>query len=225
MNNIKKYVELYNGLTGGRADITKVKNADPNSYYYDIVQSVYDYLDTVPEEKIETISFKEAQKGWIAYMEDNCEKYASDDEDTYSCEICGRRHKWDDLVWLNSSYGVCEHCDKKIPKEIRKKLLEDIWDLDVDMWSEKISDKEPIIKARKEFLAEHRKETILFFFNIDDVQREDIESGITREEMAEKCCCMILLKEFDNDWNDSDDEINHIPDKLATWCYVSLPEK
>ena len=28
----------------------------------------------------------------------------------YRCDICGERYEWDDIVWMTSSYGVCEHC-------------------------------------------------------------------------------------------------------------------
>ena len=225
MENKKHYETLYNALTGGEANITEVKNANHDTFY-DIVQSVYDYLDSVPEKKLPWLTVAAAKKGWIAFMEQNCEEYAVAEEDSYSCDICGKRHKWDDIVWLSSSYGVCEDCVDKIPDDIRQKIEDDVWDLDVEMWvDENCTELNELITGRKKFIEEHRKDIILFFFDTEKVDREEVENGMSRDEMAENCCCMILLEDFDTNWNDSDDDANYIPNKEGTWCYVSIPEK
>jgi hypothetical protein len=114
----------------------------------------------------------------------------------------------------------------KIPDDIRQKIEDDAWDLDVEMRvAENCTALDELITGRKKFIEEHRKDIILFFFDTEKVDREEVENGMSRDEMAENCCCMILLEDFDTNWNDSDDDANYIPNKEGTWCYVSIPEK
>lgn len=47
-------------------------------------------------------------------------------DNTYGCDICGKRKDWDyGIVWITSSYGVCYECYKKLSREdieyLRKK--------------------------------------------------------------------------------------------------------
>lgn len=47
-----------------------------------------------------------------------------ENDNTYGCAICGKRVDWDDVIWFNSSDGVCDECYSKIPQNI----LDDIED-------------------------------------------------------------------------------------------------
>ena len=54
---------------------------------------------------------------------------------TYGCDLCGRECDWDnDIYWLTSSFGVCEDCYDKIPENIREKIVDDVWDNEVEEW-------------------------------------------------------------------------------------------
>lgn len=39
-------------------------------------------------------------------------------DNTYGCDICGRRKDWDNEInWISSSYGLCDECYNKLSKE------------------------------------------------------------------------------------------------------------
>jgi len=41
----------------------------------------------------------------------------------YGCDICHERKHWDDeIIWLTSSYGLCEKCYDSISEEEREEL-------------------------------------------------------------------------------------------------------
>lgn len=43
----------------------------------------------------------------------------------YGCDICGARKDWDnEIVWITSSYGVCNECYNKLTKEEIEELRE-----------------------------------------------------------------------------------------------------
>lgn len=44
----------------------------------------------------------------------------------YSCDVCENRLSWDrEIIWLNSSYGVCPKCyDNMTEKEREEKRTE-----------------------------------------------------------------------------------------------------
>ena len=42
----------------------------------------------------------------------------------YSCDDCGDRHFWEDIIWITSSYGLCETCRDKLSDEEVEKLEE-----------------------------------------------------------------------------------------------------
>lgn len=35
----------------------------------------------------------------------------------YGCDICWERKSLDDILWVTSSYGVCEECYLKLSEE------------------------------------------------------------------------------------------------------------
>ena len=47
---------------------------------------------------------------------------------THHCNICGKEMKWDDNIWVNGGFGVCEECHSKMPKDINEKLQEEDYD-------------------------------------------------------------------------------------------------
>ena len=58
-----------------------------------------------------------------------------EEEYLYGCDICGERKDCaSDIVWLTSSFGVCQDCYDKIPYEIRLKMQEDCFDNEVQAW-------------------------------------------------------------------------------------------
>lgn len=142
---------------------------------------------------------------------------------TYCCNICGEEKDWDEeIIWLNSSFGVCEHCLNKIPEYIRQKIEDDILDVEVELWVRENCHDGYV--DNKPFLDSHKNEPLLFFFKVGDNYREDIERGnLSREELAKLSCYIIALSEFSTDWNDTDDNAIYIPDPMSTWCYVSMP--
>ena len=46
----------------------------------------------------------------------------------HCCSICGKPLKWDDNIWINSSFGVCQDCYNNIPKKIHKNIEEENYD-------------------------------------------------------------------------------------------------
>lgn len=71
------YAKLEGYLTSGVVTTVDVRNCKPD-LFYDVVQSVYDYLDSIPKCKLLTTTKEEARNGWIAFMEGNCENYITE---------------------------------------------------------------------------------------------------------------------------------------------------
>ena len=70
---------------------------------------------------------KEISKNEIGYHDMDgvfCKDCNKDDyQNTYGCEICGDRKDFDkEIVWITSSYGVCEKCYEKLTSEEVEKL-------------------------------------------------------------------------------------------------------
>lgn len=66
---------------------------------------------------------------------------------------------------------------------------------------------------------------LVFLFRVADVDREEIDAGMSREECFKRCADYYLLSELSDAWNDTDDEEQRVPEVKNTWCYVSQPEK
>ena len=66
---------------------------------------------------------------------------------------------------------------------------------------------------------------LVFLFRVQDVEREEVEAGMSREECFKRCADYYLLSELGDAWNDTDDDEQRVPDVKGTWCYVSQPEK
>lgn len=144
------------------------------------------------------------------------------EKETYHCDVCGKEIDWNDVLWVNSSFGVCDECLEKIPRAIHQKISDDILDVEVELWVRKNCHDGYV--DNKPFLDSHKNEPLLFFFKVGDNYRENIERGnLSREELAKLSCHIIALSEFDTDWNDTDDNATYIPDPMSTWCYVSMP--
>lgn len=62
-------------------------------------------------------------------MERNVVKFKDDeldDADTYGCDICGTRKDFDEeIIWITSTYGVCEECYNKLTNEDKDKIRND----------------------------------------------------------------------------------------------------
>lgn len=49
-----------------------------------------------------------------------------DIEETYGCDICGERKDYDEeIIWLTSTYGVCEDCFNKLTNEDLDNIRQD----------------------------------------------------------------------------------------------------
>jgi ribosome-binding protein aMBF1 (putative translation factor) len=47
-------------------------------------------------------------------------------DNTYGCDICGERKDWDnEIIWITSSYGVCEKCYNALTNEDKDKIRKD----------------------------------------------------------------------------------------------------
>lgn len=49
------------------------------------------------------------------------------EENVHCCSICGKPMEWDDSIWINSSFGVCEECYDTITK-IKLNIEEENYD-------------------------------------------------------------------------------------------------
>lgn len=47
------------------------------------------------------------------------------EENVHCCSICGKPMVWDDNIWVNSSFGVCQECYDAIPGDIRLNIEEE----------------------------------------------------------------------------------------------------
>lgn len=44
---------------------------------------------------------------------------------TYGCDMCAERKDWDDeIIWITSSYGVCDECYAKLSEKELEQLRE-----------------------------------------------------------------------------------------------------
>ena len=44
--------------------------------------------------------------------------------ETYGCDVCSERKNWDnEIIWLTSTYGVCEKCYDALPKDKIEEIL------------------------------------------------------------------------------------------------------
>lgn len=66
---------------------------------------------------------------------------------------------------------------------------------------------------------------VIFLFRVADVDREEMEAGMSREECFKRCADYYLLSELADEWNDTDDDVQRLPEVKNTWCYVSQPEQ
>ena len=47
-------------------------------------------------------------------------------DNTYGCDICGKRKDWDnEIIWITSTYGVCEDCFNKLTNEDLDNIRQD----------------------------------------------------------------------------------------------------
>ena len=62
-------------------------------------------------------------------MERNVVKFKDDeldDANTYGCDICGTRKDFDEeIIWITSTYGVCEECYNTLTNEDKDKIRND----------------------------------------------------------------------------------------------------
>lgn len=66
---------------------------------------------------------------------------------------------------------------------------------------------------------------LIFTFRVADVNREEIDRGMSRKECFERCADFYLLSEFGEAWNETDDDRQRLIDVKHSWCYVSQPEQ
>lgn len=66
---------------------------------------------------------------------------------------------------------------------------------------------------------------LVFVFRVQDVDREEVDRGMSREECFKRCADYYLLSELGDAWNETDDDEQRMLDIKYTWCYVSQPEK
>ena len=70
-----------------------------------------------------------------------------------------------------------------------------------------------------------KHEPIVFLFRVADVEREEVDRGMSRKECFERCANYYLLSELGDAWNDTDDDGQQVLEVRDTWCYVSRPER
>ena len=47
-------------------------------------------------------------------------------DNTYGCDICGARKDYDEeIIWITSTYGVCEECYNTLTNEDKDKIRND----------------------------------------------------------------------------------------------------
>ena len=66
---------------------------------------------------------------------------------------------------------------------------------------------------------------LVFVFRVADVDREEVECGMSRGECFKRCADYYLLSELGDAWNNTDDDEQRMPEVKNTWCYVSQPER
>ena len=66
---------------------------------------------------------------------------------------------------------------------------------------------------------------LVFLFRVADVQREELDDGLSREECFNRCINYYELDGLDCAWNDTDDDEQCLPEVKNTWCYVSMSEQ
>lgn len=40
----------------------------------------------------------------------------------YGCDLCGDRKSYNEIIWLTSSYGLCEECESTLTTEEKERL-------------------------------------------------------------------------------------------------------
>lgn len=53
---------------------------------------------------------------------------------THYCNMCGEDKYCDNLVWINSTVGLCWDCYKTIPENIKEKLECEDYDAETREW-------------------------------------------------------------------------------------------
>lgn len=71
----------------------------------------------------------------------------------------------------------------------------------------------------------HEGKPLVFLFRVADVNRYEVNRGLSREECFKRCAKFYTLDEFGDAWNDTDDNMRCLMDVMESWCYVSQPEK
>lgn len=80
-------------------------------------------------------------------------------------------------------------------------------------------------KEVRNLTEQWKDEPMIFLFRAADVEREEIERGMSREECFKRCADFYLLSEFGDAWNDTDDDEQQLPEVKNTWLYVSWPKR
>lgn len=71
----------------------------------------------------------------------------------------------------------------------------------------------------------HEGKPLVFLFRVADVDREEVNRGLSREECFKRCANFYTLDDLGDAWNDTDDDMRFMMDVKSSWCYVSQPEK
>ena len=71
----------------------------------------------------------------------------------------------------------------------------------------------------------HEGKPLVFLFRVADVDREEVNRGMSREECFKRCAKFYTLDDLGDAWNDTDDDMRCLMDVKSSWCYVSQPEK
>ena len=71
----------------------------------------------------------------------------------------------------------------------------------------------------------HEGKPLVFLFRLADVDREEVNRGLSREECFKRCAKFYTLDELGDAWNDTDDTMRCLMDVMRSWCYVSQPKQ
>lgn len=71
----------------------------------------------------------------------------------------------------------------------------------------------------------HENKPLVFLFRVADMDREEVNRGLSREKCFKRCANFYTLDELGDAWNDTDDGMRCLIDVKTSWMYVSLPEQ
>lgn len=74
----------------------------------------------------EDVQDDELDGAWVEIWKPVGIEEAYEEDNTYGCDICGARKDYDEeIIWITSTYGVCEGCYNRLTNEDKDKIRND----------------------------------------------------------------------------------------------------